>query len=53
MNDIMYIVGGENGFSEDTQFKLVYSTTDGKNWNNEGDAEWVKRSGHGVVVYQN
>lgn len=53
MGDYMYIIGGENGFSEETQFDLVFRTKDGIEWEDMGKPQWAKRSGHGVVVYNN
>lgn len=52
-NDRLLLLGGENGFSNKTQFHDVWSTTDGHKWIQElGEAPWSNRSGHGVVEYK-
>jgi photosystem II stability/assembly factor-like uncharacterized protein len=51
----IYIVGGEDGFSVDTQYNDVWMSTDGTaTWTQvTAAAAWSPRSGHSVVTYQN
>jgi N-acetylneuraminic acid mutarotase len=49
----LLLIAGEHGFSNDTQYNDVWSSTDGATWTQVlGDAPWRNRSGHGVVQYQ-
>ncbi len=53
LNDRLLLVGGEDGFSEQTQFNHVWATENLKDWEFVVNAAFSNRSGHGVVVFEN
>lgn len=54
LNEMLFLVAGERGFTDDTQLSSVYASKDGAEWALVTDSPlYTPRSGHGVVVQDN